>query len=91
MFRRLFRRRPAPVPWAPRVAIAVMEYEELGIEPEPGSLAALAIGLRSLAKAGTCVEHDPIAPRPGDIRTIAVCSRCAQPMEQDRHGVWRPI
>lgn len=40
-----------------RLAIAVMEYEELGIEPEPGTAAALVIGLRALSRAGISIDR----------------------------------
>jgi hypothetical protein len=67
-----------------------MEYDELGIQPEPGSAAALAIGLRALGRAGTCITHDPIIVTSlSDPAPNATCSRCGQHMLQDEHGDWR--
>lgn len=87
----LFRRsRPAPAPRPDHLAIAVMEYDELGIQPESGSAAALAIGLRAFGKAGTCAVHDPIAVTAlNDPAPNAICARCGQHMLQDEHGDWR--
>ncbi|MBY8341998.1 hypothetical protein LXH13_06215 [Streptomyces spinosirectus] len=38
--------KPAPQPRADRTRIAELEYELFGIEPEPNTAAAFAIGLR---------------------------------------------
>ncbi|MFE2911259.1 hypothetical protein [Kitasatospora indigofera] len=86
------RRRPAP-PAAPRpdpLAIAVLEYDELGIAPQPGTAAALAIGLRAFGRSGTCTEHRPIATTSlSDPRPNATCERCGQAMILDDGGDWR--
>ena len=47
------RRRPAPPRRSSQVDIAVLEHDLYGVQPEPNSMAALAIGLRALANAGT--------------------------------------
>jgi hypothetical protein len=67
-----------------------MEYEELGIQPEPGSAAALAIGLRAFGRTGMCAVHDPVAVTSlGDPVPNAICTRCGQHMIQGEHGGWR--
>lgn len=44
------RRTPSP-PRLDRLRIAELEYELFGIEPEPGTAAAFAVGMRHLAAA----------------------------------------
>lgn len=86
----LFRRkRPTlpPTPRANQTAIAVMEHDLLGIKPEPGTAAALAIGLR---RTGTCLQHQPIDTTAiNDPRHNGLCTRCGQHMIRDDHGNWR--
>jgi hypothetical protein len=85
------RRRPAP-PVAPRpdhLTIAVLEYEELGIAPQPGTAAALAVGLRAFGRLGTCTEHQPIeTTNLGDPAPNGTCQGCGQHMIRD-NGDWR--
>lgn len=50
---RFTRRRPAPVPRASQVDIAVLEHDLYNVQPEPGSMASAFLGLRALANAGT--------------------------------------
>lgn len=90
MFFRRRRTAPTSARRPDQLAIAVMEYEELGIQPEPGSAAALAIGLRAFGRTGTCAVHDPVAVTSfGDPAPNAICTRCGQHMLQDEHGDWR--
>jgi hypothetical protein len=83
------RRRPVEQPQPPRVdptTIAVLEYDLLGIKPEPGSSAALAVSLRNL---GTCYAHQPAdITSYGDAGPNAICVRCGQHMVQDSRGRW---
>lgn len=86
------RRRPAPAaapePRPDHVAIAVMEYEELGIKPEPGSTAAAIIACRTIT-AALC-EHAQVV----DITTfeqpghVGFCTRCGTNMIQNCSGEW---
>lgn len=63
-----------------------MEHDLLGIPPQPGSMAALAIGLR---RTGTCLTHQPIETTGlDDPRTIGVCTGCGANMLHDDHGNW---
>lgn len=70
------------------LAIAVMEYEELGIRPEPGSAAAGLVALRSIA-AEDCEHLDVV-----DVTTfgqrghVGLCTRCGTNMIQDGSGEW---
>lgn len=81
------RRRPAPAP--PRAnptTIAVLEHDLLGIPPQPGTAAALVIGLRRI---GTCLEHEPVETTSLGERASALCTRCGAAMLQDDDGEWR--
>lgn len=70
------------------VAIAVLEYEELGIRPEPGSTAAVAIAGRAIT-AADCAHAQVI-----DITTfgqpgrVGICTRCGTNMIQNGSGQW---
>ena len=75
-----------PAPTADLLRIAVLEHDLFGIQPQPGTAAALCIGLR---RTGTCLQHDPI-----DVTTLdtpaqqALCSRCGTAMVDDGKGGW---
>ncbi|MBP8532368.1 hypothetical protein GWI24_04005 [Streptomyces sp. MK37H] len=67
--------------------MAVLEHDLLGIKPEPGSPAALAIALR---KTGSCFEHDPIdTSTMADPHPTGQCARCGRLMLQDDEGRWQ--
>jgi hypothetical protein len=63
---RFWRRRPAPPqpPRPDRLAIALLEHDIYGVQPEPGTAAAAALGLQALATAGLRVSD--FATRPDD-------------------------
>jgi len=67
--------------------IAVLEHDLLGIQPEPGSAAALTVALRKAA--ANCVAHEPIETStfatPG---RVGLCMRCGCSMLQDVQGEW---
>lgn len=46
---------------APKSAIAVLEYDLYGVQPEPGTTAAAIIGLRMLATGGRTVGPQDLA------------------------------
>ena len=78
-------RRPEP-PRPDPLRIAVLEHELLGIEPKPGTAAALTIALR---RVGSCFEHDPVETSGlGDARRNGLCSRCGSSMVIDDAGDW---
>lgn len=84
------RLRPRPTPTtAPRpnpTEIAVLEHDLLGVQPEPGSMAALAIALR---RTGTCLTPQPIETTGlADPRPTGMCTGCGANMIQDDHGDW---
>ncbi|MFF0409076.1 hypothetical protein ACFYUY_01400 [Kitasatospora sp. NPDC004745] len=66
--------------------IAVLEHDLFGIQPEKGSLAALAIALRV---TGTCINHQAVeTTHLGDPRPAGICTGCGTNMiETD--GEWR--
>ncbi|WP_073946508.1 hypothetical protein [Streptomyces kebangsaanensis] len=69
------------------IRTAVLEHDLLGIKPEPGTAAALAIALRN---TGTCIEHQPVdATTYEDRRRTGLCARCGQSMLQTDDGCWR--
>lgn len=75
-----FRRKPPPEPTGKPNAthIAVMEHDLLGIKPEPGSMAALAIALRA---TGTCLAHKPVEVTSfSDRHRNAICTGCGAAM-----------
>lgn len=83
------RRRPPAAP-APERAdptrIAVLEHDLLGIKPEPGSAAALAVAMRKIA---ACIEHEPVDTTGfGDARRNGLCARCGVAMVEDEDE-WR--
>jgi hypothetical protein len=89
------RRRPAhtpdaaPPPKANPVRIAVLEHELLGIEPEPGTAAALAI---ALCRTAVCLTHDPIDTTClSDPRRNGVCRGCSRPMVEGDDGKWTTV
>ncbi len=85
------RRRPDPAPARPRadhIRIAVLEHDLLDIPPEPGTAAALTIGLR---RTGTCFDHEVVdATAYGDPQPVGLCTRCGVHMAQDENGDWTP-
>lgn len=87
-----FRRRrpepqPAPPPHPNYTAIAVLEHDELGIQPQPGTAAALVIALRKFA--ANCTEHQPVdTTMLGEAGRHGVCARCGCDMAQDSDGQW---
>ncbi|MFJ2780206.1 hypothetical protein [Kitasatospora sp. NPDC087315] len=81
-----FRRYPAapPAERSNPVRIAVLEHDLLGIEPAPGSAAALAVALR---RTGTCVEHRPVETT--ELRSpcpTAICAGCGTNMTDTPDG-----
>lgn len=79
-------RRPENTPAPPRgnpTWAAVLEHDLLGIAPEPGTAAALALSLRRL---GRCFEHDPVATT----RSHGLCTRCGVALVLGDDGDWRP-
>lgn len=65
---------------------AVLEHDELGIPPEPGSAAAVQVAMRSTT---ACTEHEPIETTSiGDPRPSGMCGRCGVGMVQDEDGQW---
>lgn len=84
---RIRRRKPEPQPRPNYTAIAVLEHDELGIQPEPGTTAAVVIALRKAV--ANCTVHQPV-----DLTTLSetgrrgVCTRCGCDMVQDGDGQW---
>lgn len=71
--------RPSPV------RIAVLEHDLFGVQPKPGTAAALAVGIRA---GGQCWQHKPAATlTPGPIAE-GVCTQCGRPMRLDGEGHW---
>jgi len=83
------RRKAEPQPASPRpnyTAIAVLEHDLLGIQPEPGTAAAVTIALRRAV--ANCTAHQPVdVTTPGQL-PIALCRRCGCSMMQDGEGEW---
>jgi hypothetical protein len=67
------------------VRIAVLEHDLLGIQPEPGTAAALAVGTRRL---GQCWQHKPAATLGPVPIEEAVCIQCGRQMKLDSEGHW---
>ncbi|MEU5596838.1 hypothetical protein [Streptomyces sp. NPDC020298] len=66
--------------------IAVLEHDLFGIQPEPGTAAALVIGLR---RAGTCLTHQPVdTTMLGDPVHVGICARCGTSMTLNEDGHW---
>lgn len=77
---------PEPVPRANPTRIAVLEHDLFGVQPEPGSAAALHIALRW---TGTCLTHRPIETTGfGDPRSVGMCLGCGRSMIQQDDGRW---
>lgn len=88
---RFRRRRPEPQPALPPrpnyTAIAVLEHDQLGIQPQPGTAAALVIALRKIA--ANCTAHQPIDTTPfAQVGRSGMCARCGCDMVQDGGGEW---
>jgi hypothetical protein len=81
-FRQRDDRLPTQRPPANPTRIAVLEHDLLGIQPEPGTIAALAVVLR---KAGTCIEHKPVQAGAGS----TMCTGCGRTMHLKEDGTWR--
>ncbi|WP_143685485.1 hypothetical protein [Streptomyces sp. 1222.2] len=65
--------------------IAVLEHDLLGIQPEPGTAAALAVWTRRL---GQCWQHQPAATV-GEIPIEkAVCTQCGRRLILNDGGYW---
>ncbi|MFF7191920.1 hypothetical protein ACFZAR_43875 [Streptomyces sp. NPDC008222] len=67
------------------VRIAVLEHDLFGVRPEPGTAAALAVGIRAV---GQCWQHKPAATLAASPVTEAVCTQCGRRMELDDEGCW---
>lgn len=81
-----FRRKPdqPPPAKANTTRIAVLEHDLLGIAPEPGTAAALAIALR---RTGTCLKHQPVEVTAlADRRKNAICTGCGAAMVETEGG-----
>jgi hypothetical protein len=81
-----FRRRPAPPPEdrSNPTRIAVLEHDLLGIKPEPGTAAALAVALR---RTGTCITHTPVETTAlSGSQPTALCTGCGANMVETGHG-----
>jgi hypothetical protein len=77
---------PDPAPRANPIRIAVLEHDLFGVQPEPGSAAALQIALR---RTGTCVTHRPVETTEfGDPRAVGMCLGCGRSMLQQDDGRW---
>lgn len=63
-------------------SLAVLEYDELGIAPQPGTVAAAAVGLRAIA-ALNCAHATVV-----DRETFGVCTNCRIHLTRDEHGEW---
>lgn len=85
-----FRRRntqPEPPQRANPTRIAVLEHDLLGIQPEPGSTAAVTIALRKAA--ANCSAHEPVeTPTFATPGRVGLCARCGCNMIQDGQGEW---
>jgi hypothetical protein len=84
-----FRRQPEPPRW-PRpnyTTIAVLEHDLLGIQPEPGTVAAVTIALRKVA--ANCTAHQPVeTPTFAQPGRVGMCARCGCDMALDAGGEW---
>lgn len=79
---------PAPRPCPNYTAIAVLEHDQLGIQPRPGTAAALVIGLRRAA--ANCTAHEPVDTTTlGQAGRRGVCARCGRDMIQGGDGEWQ--
>jgi hypothetical protein len=80
-------RQPAPVlPRANYTRIAVLEHDLCGVQPQPGTAAALAVGVRS---TGHCLNHRPIATlTTGTPITAGTCAGCGRAMALKDSGDW---
>jgi hypothetical protein len=82
------RRKPtALAPRANPTRIAVLEHDLLGVQPEPGSPAALALALR---RTSDCITHQPVdITTLSDRRPVGLCQSCGRHMVHDTNGEWR--
>lgn len=66
--------------------IALLEYELLGIEPEPGSAAAARIASTGVSD---CEHPCPVNITTfGDPGPVAICSGCGRHLVHDARGKW---
>ncbi|MFR9794207.1 hypothetical protein ACL07V_37230 [Streptomyces sp. MB22_4] len=78
---------PAPRPDPTRIAI--LEHDLFGIQPQPGTAAALAIGLR---RVGACSTHAPVEVTGlGDQTRNGLCTRCGIPVILNDEGDWAAV
>ncbi|MGS2592106.1 hypothetical protein [Streptomyces hebeiensis] len=83
------REQPAVAPRPNYTTIAVLEHDLFGIQPQPGTAAALAIGLRS---TGTCFTHKPVETTTlGQAVTNGICSGCGRSMVLNDDGHWAVV
>lgn len=80
--------------------IAVLEYDLLGIEPEPGTAAATAVGARLASRRlreamarpvdrAACPHSNVVdTTRLNDTRSRGMCTRCGAPAVQGDDGSW---
>jgi len=84
------RRKAEPQPAPPRpnyTAIAVLEHDLLGIQPEPGTVAAVTIALRKAV--ANCTAHQPVETTMlGQPGRVGMCTRCGCSMTQGGEGEW---
>ncbi|BFP50004.1 hypothetical protein KCMC57_63720 (plasmid) [Kitasatospora sp. CMC57] len=82
------RHRAAAAPRPNPTAISVMENDLLGIAPQPGTMAALAVALRG---TGTCLTHLPVSASkdPDGPADAGVCAGCGADMVLGDDGTWR--
>lgn len=77
----------APPPRPDYVTIAVLEHDQLGIQPEPGTAAATVVALRKAI--ANCTAHQPVdITMIGEPGRRGVCARCGCDMVQDGNGEW---
>ncbi|MEU5442733.1 hypothetical protein [Streptomyces griseofuscus] len=75
-----------PPPRPDYVRIAVLEHDLLGIQPRPGTAAALIVKMR---RAGTCLAHQPVDTSIlGDPAPTGLCGRCGHAMVLGSDGNW---
>ncbi|MCF0086611.1 MULTISPECIES: hypothetical protein [unclassified Streptomyces] len=80
---------PAAPPRPNYTAIALMEHALFGIQPVPGSAAALALAMR---QTGTCLTHQPVETTSfGEPVPNGMCTRCGRPMILDGSGAWTVV
>jgi hypothetical protein len=85
--RRIAEPPPTPHPRPNYTAIAVLEHDLFGVQPEPGTAAAVTIALRNAL--ANCTAHQPVATTPfAQVGHSGMCARCGCSMRQDGTGEW---